>query len=74
LQGARVEGEAARKLRAAEAGGCPHRTHIHFERERKLVNGGGLGLAPGDGGRLAHGRDKLICNILPLHDLILFMV
>ena len=71
LQSPRIECKPSRKLRAAEAGGRPHRTHIHFQRKRNLVNGGGLRLALGNRGRLAHGRNKFICNILPLYGLIL---
>ena len=29
--------EPARKLRAADAGGCRHCAHIHFQRQRNLA-------------------------------------
>jgi len=39
LQSPQVERKTTRKLCAAEAGGRPHRAHIHFQREGKLVDG-----------------------------------
>jgi hypothetical protein len=38
------------------------------------MHGRRLRFALGDGGCLAHRRNKLLCNILPLHGLIFFMV
>lgn len=70
LQGTRVEREAASKLGAAEAGGCPHGAHIYIERKRELMRGRGFRFALGDGGGFAHGFDEFAGYVLALHGLI----
>jgi len=67
LQGAWVEGEAASKLRAAQAGGCADGAHIYIEREGEVMRCRRSRFSLGDGGGFAHGLDKFVGYVLTLH-------